>query len=146
MAYSAKKYWTLGGAALALGVTGITLVLWLTRNHTDPVSVGLFRGAIGLAVIGLAMRATSYSDEVQRQARHKRWFWGSLIGFAAMLPVVISLQTHKAWLDAAVQFFFHHPGIPPLYFTLGVMVPVMFQAVSIVVLALLNKLSRGPQP
>ena len=52
MAYSAKKYWTLGGGALALALAGMALVVWLARNHTDPVSVGLFRGAIALTVIG----------------------------------------------------------------------------------------------
>ena len=123
----------------------MALVLWLTRNHTDPVSVGLFRGALALIVVGLAMRSYSYMDEVQRQTAQKRWFWGSLIGIAAMLPVVVFLQTHRPWLDAAVQFIFRHPAMPPLYFSLGVVLPVMFQVVSVLVLKLLDKLSRGSQ-
>src|SRR5579862_3639921 len=143
MAYSAKKRRVMTGSALALGLTGMALVIWLTRNHTDPISVGLFRVALALIVIGLATRSYSYMDEVQRQTAQKRWFWGSVIGFAAMLPVVVSLQTHKLWLDAAVQFIFRHPAMAPFYFSLGVMVPVMFQAVSVLILRLLDKLSRG---
>ena len=134
MTYSAKKRWTMTGSALALGLTGMALVIWLTRNHTDPISVGLFRVALALIVIGLATRAFFYMDEVQCQAAQKRWLWGSLIGFAAMLPVVVSLQTHRHWLDAAVQFIFHHPATPPFYFSLGVAIPVVFQGVSALVL------------
>jgi hypothetical protein len=145
MAYSAKKRWMMTGSALALALAGMALVFWLTRNHTDAVSVGLFRAALALIVVGLGTRAFSYMDEVQRQKAQKRWFWGSMIGFAAMLPVVVSLQTHKLWLDASVQFIFHHPAMPPLYFSLGVVIPVMSQAVSVLVLRLLDKLSRGPQ-
>jgi hypothetical protein len=145
MAYSAKKYRTLASSVLALAVAGFALLIWLTRNHTDPVSVGLFRVVLAWIVIGFAMRSLSYRDEVQRQTGQKRWFWGSLIGFAAMLPLVVSLQTHKAWLDAAAQFIFHQPSTPSFYFTLGVMIPVIFQAVSVLVLKLLDKLSRGPQ-
>jgi hypothetical protein len=145
MAYSAKKRWTIMGSALALLLTGMALVIWLSRNHTDPVFVGLFRAALGLIVVGLGMRAFSYMDEVQRQAAQKRWFWGSLTGIAAMLPVVILLQTHKLWLDAAVQFILRHPATPPWYFTLGVLIPGMFQAVAALVLRLLDKLSQGSQ-
>ena len=145
MAYSAKKYWTLAGSALALAVAGMALVFWLSRNHADPVFVGLFRIALALIVVGIGMRAFSYTDEVQRQTGQKRWFWGSLIGIAAMLPVVVLLQTHKLWLDAAVQFIFRHPATPLLFFNLGVLIPVMFQCVAVLVLNLLDKLSRGPQ-
>src|SRR3984885_4850496 len=130
MAYSAKKYRTLASGVLALAVAGFALLIWLTRNHTDPASVAMLRGTLALIVVGLGMRAYSYTDEVQRQTGQKRWFWGSMIGFAAMLPVVVVLQTEKAWLDAAVQFIFRHPAMPRLYFTLGVMIPVMFQVVS----------------
>ena len=144
MAYSAKKRWMMTGSALALALTGMALVIWLTRNHTDPVSVGLFRAVLALIVVGLGMRAYSYMDEVQRQTVQKCWFWGSLIGIAAMLPVVVFLQTHRPWLDAAVQFMpFLHPATPSGYFSLGVMIPVMFQAVSVLVLNLLDKLSPG---
>jgi len=145
MAYSAKKRWTMTGGALALAVAGMALVIWLTRNHAGPVSVAMLRGTLGLIVFGIGMRAFSYTDEVQRQIGQKRWFWGSMIGIAAMLPLVVSLQTHKAWLDAAAQFIFHQPSTPSFYFTLGVMIPVIFQAVSVLVLKLLDKLSRGPQ-
>lgn len=130
---------------MALGVAGMAVVIWLTRNHTDPVSVGLFRGAIGLTVAGAGMRSYSYLDEVQRQTAQKRWFWGSLIGIAAMLPAVVFLQTHGPWLDASVQFIFRHSAMPRLYFSLGIMLPVMFQLVSVLVLKLLDKLSRGSQ-
>src|SRR4051812_48774786 len=92
MTYSAKKRWMMTGGALALALTGMALVIWLSRNHTDPVSVGLFRAVLALIVVGLAMRAYSYMDEVQRQTVQKCWFWGSLIGIAAMLPVVVFLQ------------------------------------------------------
>jgi len=143
MAYSAKKRWATLGSALAVAFAGLAVVMWLTRNHTDPVSVGLFRVALGLIVVGLGMRSYSYLDEVQRQATQKRWLWGSLIGFAAMAPVVVSLQTHELWLDAAVQFIFRHPAMPRLYFNLGVLVPVMFQVVSVLVLRLLDKTSQG---
>jgi hypothetical protein len=145
MAYSAKKYWTLAGCALALAVAGIALVFWLNRNHADPVSVGILRVAIALVLCGICLRSISYRDEVQRQIGQKRWSWGSMIGIGAMTPVVVSLQTHKLWLDAAVRFIFHHPAMPSLYFSLGVLIPVMFQAASMLVLKLLDKLSRGPQ-
>jgi hypothetical protein len=143
MAYSAKKYRTVMGSMFALAAVGFAVIFWLARNHTDPISVGMFRVALALVVIGLAVLATSYRDELQRQAAQKRWFLGSMIGIAAMIPVVVSLQTHKIWLDAAVQLFFHHPAIGPLYFSLGVMTPVMFQAASVLVLRLLDKLSQG---
>ena len=145
MAYSARKYWTLSGGALALGLAGMTLVFWLHRNHTDPVSIGMLRGVLGLTVVGITMRAISYRDEVQRQLQQKRWFFGSFMGLAAMLPIVVSLQTHRAWLDAAVQFFFRHAPMPALYFSLGIMIPVMFQCVSVLILKLVEKLSQGPQ-
>ena len=146
MAYSVKKRWVMTGSALALGLTGMTLVMWLAHNHTDPVSVGLFRATLGLIVVGLGMRSYSYMDEVQRQATQRRWFWGALAGIAAMLPVAVFLQTHQSWLDAAVQFIFRHPAKPSLYFSLGVAIPVMFQVVSALVLNLLDKLPRGSQP
>jgi uncharacterized membrane-anchored protein len=146
MAYSAKKRWMMTGSALTLGLAGMALVIWLARNHTDPVSVGLFRVTLALIVGGLAVRAYSYMDEVQRQTAQKTWFWGSLIGFAAMLPVVVFLQTHQLWLEAAVQFMpFLHPAGPHSYFSLGVVIPLMFQAVSALILRLLEKLPRGSQ-
>lgn len=146
MAYSTKKRWVLAGSALALGLTGMAAAMWLTHNHTDPVSVGLFRVAVGSIVVGLGMRSYVYMDEVQRQAIQRRFFWGFLIGIAAMMPLVVALQTHILWLDAAVQFIFHHPATPRLYFSLGVVVPVMFQVVSALGLNLLDKLSQGSQP
>ncbi len=145
MAYSAKKYWTLGGGAIALGIVGLGLVFWLHHNHTDPASIGMLRVVLGLAVVGITMRAISYRDEVQRQSMQKRWFFGSFIGLAAMLPVVVGFQTHRAWLDATVQFFFRHPPMPGLYFSFGIMVPVMFQLVCVLVLRLVDRLSQGPQ-
>jgi hypothetical protein len=145
MAYSAKKRWIVSGSALALGLTGMALVTWLSRNHADPVSVGLFRATLALIVVGLGVRSYSYMDEVQRQAAQKRWFWSSMIGIAAMLPVVVFLQTHRPWLDAAVQFIFRQPAMPRLYFSLGVMIPVMFQVMAVLGLSLLDKLSRGSQ-
>jgi hypothetical protein len=145
MAYSAKKLRTVRGSVLALGMAGFALVIWLTRNHIDPVSVGLFRVALALIVFGPGMRAVFYSDEVQRQTGQKRWFRGSMIGIAAMAPVVVFLQTHIPWLDAAVQFIFQHSATPPFYFSVGVAIPVVFQAVSALVLKLLDKLSQGPQ-
>jgi hypothetical protein len=146
MAYSAKKRWVMTGGVLALGAAGMALLIWLNRNHTDPVSVGVFRVALGLIVVGLAMRSYSYMDEVQRQTAQKRWLWGSIIGFAAMLPVVVCLQTHQLWLDAAVQFIFRHPAMPSFYFSLGVAVPVVFQVVSALVLRLLDTPLRGSRP
>jgi hypothetical protein len=131
--------------ALTLAAAGFALIIWLARHHVDPVSIGLLRVVLAVAIVGLAMWARSYRDEVQRQLGQKRWFWGSMIGLVAMAPAVVSLQTHKAWLDAAVQFFFRHPAIGPLYFSLGVVTPVMFQAASVLVLRLLDKLSRGSQ-
>ena len=145
MAYSVKKYRTLTYGALALALAGMALVFWLARNHIDPVSIGMFRAVLGLAVVGLCIRALSYRDEVQRQLQQKRWFFGSFIGFAAMMPVVVVLQTHRAWLDAAVQFIFRHPAMPVMYFNLGVMLIPTFQVVSVLVLKLLEKLSQGPQ-
>jgi hypothetical protein len=145
MAYSAKKYWTLGGSALALWGAAFALLIWLHHNHTDPVSVGLFRVAVAWIVVGLAMRALSYRDEVQRQSEQKRWFQGSMIGIAAMAPLVVTLQTHTAWLDAAVQFILRHPATPTHSFNLGILIPVIFQVVSVLVLKLLDKLSKGPQ-
>jgi hypothetical protein len=143
MAYSAKKLRTMTGGAMVLGVAGMALVFWLVRNHTDPVFVAPLRVALGLAVVGLGVRAVSYADEVQRQRAQKRWFWGSLIGIAAIMPVVVFLQTHKPWLDAAVQFIFRHPAMPRDYFSLGVMLPVMSQCVVVLVGSLLDKLSLG---
>jgi hypothetical protein len=143
MVYSAKKFRTMLGSALALCAAGMSLVLWLTHNHIDPVLVGLLRVALGLAVVGLGMRAVSYSDEVQRQIGQKHWFWGGLFGLAATMPAVVFLQTHRPWLDVAVEFIFRHPATPGLYFSLGVTLPVMFQCVSVLVLSLLGKLSRG---
>jgi len=145
MAYSAKKYWMLSGSCLALGLAGMALVIWLARNHTEPVSVGLLRATLALIVIAVAMRAYSYLDEVQRQAAQKRWFLGSMIGIAGMLPVVVFLQTHQLWLDATVQFFFHNPAKPSFYFSLGVGIPVIFQCASLLVLKLIDKLSRDRQ-
>lgn len=145
MAYSAKKRWTMTGGALVLAFVGCALVLWLNRDHADPASVGLFRVALGLIVVGLGMRAVFFADEVQRQMGQKRWFWGSLIGIAAMLPVVVALQMHGLWLNAAVQFIFQHPASPPLYFSLGVVIPVVFQAFSTIALRLLDKFSPGSQ-
>jgi len=145
MAYSAKRYRTVMGSIFALAVAGFAAIFWLARNHADPISVGMFRVALAVIIIGLAMLAVSYRDEVQRQTGQKRWFFGSMIGIAAMTPAVVSLQTHKVWLDTAVQFFFHHPATGPLYFSLGVMTPVMFQAASVLVLRLLDKLAQGPQ-
>ena len=143
MAYSIKKRRMMIGGALALGVPGIALVFWLNQNHSDPVFVGVFRVALALIVIGLCVRSFFYLDEVQRQAAQKHWFFGSFFGIAAMLPVVVFLQTHKPWLDAFLQVVNRHPTIPLLYFNLGVVIPVMFQAVSVVVLGLLDKLSRS---
>jgi hypothetical protein len=145
MAYSARKRWTTVGSALILTFAGLVTVAWLAHQHTDPVSIGVFRIVLALAVVGLGMRAVSYADEVQRQRAQKLWFWGSLIGIAAMLPVVVGLQTHKLWLDAAVQFIFRHPAMPRDYFSLGVMVPVMFQCLAVLVGRLLDKLSPGSQ-
>ena len=145
MAYSAKKYWTLGASTLAVGLAGMALVFWLNRNHIDPVTVGMVRVALAFIIIGLAMRAVGYRDEVQRQASQKRWFQGSMIGLAAMVPMVVALQTHKLWLDAVVQFLFRHPGTPPLYLSLGVAIPVVFQSASVLLLRLFDKLSQGSQ-
>jgi hypothetical protein len=143
MAYSAKKYRTLVGSMLALAVAGMTLVFWLAHNHANPVSVGMFRVALAVIVIGLALWACTYRDEVQRQTGQKRWFLGSMIGIAAMTPAVVALQTHPLWLDAVVQLIFHHTHIPRLYFSLGVALPVMFQVASVLILRLVDKLSRG---
>ena len=145
MTYSGKKRWAMTGSALAVGLVGIALALWLGHNHVDPVSVGIVRLAVGLTVVGLAIWGRSYADEVQRQTGQRRWFWGSLIGIAAMLPAVVFLQTHGPWLDATVLFLFRHSATPAFYFSLGVMIPVSFQAASTLVLNLLDKLSRGPQ-
>ncbi len=146
MAYSAKKYWTLRGGALTLAAVGFALLVWLKHNHTDPVSLGLFRLILALIVVGLGMGGLSYTDEVQRQMGQKRWFWGSMIGIAAMLPLVVFLQTHQTSLDAAVQFIFHNTGLPTLYFSLGIMIPVIFQGVSTLLLRLRDKLSSSSQP
>jgi hypothetical protein len=146
MAYSAKGRRLMEGGALALGLAGMALVAWLHRNHTDPVSVGLFRATLGLILFGLAMRAYNYMDEVQRQTLQKRWLFGSVMGIAAMLPLVVSLQTHQPWLDATIQFLFRHPATPSLYFSLGIAMPVMFQITSMLVLKLLDKFPRGSQP
>lgn len=145
MAYSAKKLRTMTGGAIALGVAGMALVLWLVRNHTDPVFVASLRVALGLTVVGLGLLGVSYADEVQRQRAQKLWFWGSLIGIAAIMPAVVFLQTHKLWLDTVAQFIFRHPAIPRDYFSLGVMLPVMFQCVVALILRLLDKLPQGSQ-
>jgi hypothetical protein len=133
MAYSAKKRWTMTGSALALALAGSALLIWLRSNHANPVSLGLFRAALAVIVVGVGTAA------------QKQWFWGMVIGIAAVLPVVVYLQTNSSSLDAAVQFIFHRPAAPPLYFTLGVMLPVMFQVVSALVLRVADKLSQGPQ-
>ena len=143
MAYSAKKLKTLTRGSLALGVAGMALVFWLIRNHTDPIFVAPLRVALGLTVVGLGVWAVFYADEVQRQRAQKLWFWGGLIGIAAMMPIVVFLQTNRPWLDAAVLFVFRHPAMPRDYFSLGVMLPVMFQCVVILILRLRDKLSPG---
>ncbi|HMH66145.1 MAG TPA: hypothetical protein VK515_11185 [Rhizomicrobium sp.] len=143
MAYSAKKLRTMTGGAIALGVAGMALVFWLASNHADPVFVAPLRVALGLTVVGLGLRAVSYADEVQRQRGQKLWFWGSLIGIAAIMPAVVFLQTHKPWLDTAVQFIFHHPAMPRDYFSFGVMLPVMSQCAVVLVARLMDKLSPG---
>ena len=145
MAYSAKKRRTMTGGAVALSIAGMALVLWLGSNHTDPAFVASLRVALGLTVVGLGVWAASYADEVQRQRAQKLWFWGCLIGIAAMMPVVVFLQTNRPWLDAAAQFIFRHPAMPRDYFSLGVMLPVMFQCLVVLVGRLLDKLSPGPQ-
>ncbi|MBA2589922.1 MAG: hypothetical protein H0U98_15010 [Alphaproteobacteria bacterium] len=146
MAYSAKKHRMLSGGAVALGLAGMAMVAWLTGNHADPGSLGLFRVVLALVVVGIGLRGYSYMDEVQRQAAQKRWFWGSLIGIAAMLPLVVFLQTHKPWLDTAVQFIFHQPAKPALYFNLRIGIPVMFQCASVLVMKLLDKLRQSSAP
>jgi hypothetical protein len=145
MTYSAKKLRTMTGGAMALGIAGMALVFWLIRNHTDPVFVAPLRVALGLTVVGLGAWGISYSDEVQRQRSQKLWFWGYLIGIAAMMPAVVFLQTHRPWLDAAVQFIFRHPAMPRDYFSLGVMLPVMFQCVVVLIMRMLDKLSPASQ-
>jgi hypothetical protein len=145
MAYSAKKLRTMTGGAMALGIVGMALLLWLASNHADPVFVAPLRVALGLAVVGLGLRAVSYADEVQRQRGQKLWFWGSLIGIAAMMPAVVLLQTHRPWLDTAVQFIFRHPAMPRDYLSFGVMLPVMSQCAVVLILKLLDKLSPGPR-
>ena len=143
MAYSAKKRWLMQGGALVLGLGGVALVAMLKLNQTDPPVTTLLLMLVGLIACGMALRAYSYMDEVQRQADQIHWYWGAPIGTIAMLPVVIALGPNTARLDAAIQFFFHHPGIPRLYFGFGLLLPIAFQLVGYFALKLLGKLPRG---
>ncbi len=143
MAYSAKRRRLMEGGALALVFGGGALILMLKRNQFGPAVTGLLSVLVGLVACGMALRAYSYMDEVQRRTQQTHWFWGSMIGFAAFLPVATALGPNTAWLDAAIQFFFHHPGTPRLYFGFGAVLPIVFQAVGYFALNLLGKLPRG---
>jgi hypothetical protein len=107
MRYSRTGYWGLHAAGIGMLLLGMFLV-----EHALPPGASWLKAVVlavlAIAGVGLAIMADRYADEIMSHMHKTAWFWGSLLGTVAMLPLMICVDWHLVaiplrWLDRAAD-------------------------------------------
>ena len=89
MRYSRVGYWgsVIGGTGVC--VLGAFLIVEMSGGISWAKAVVL--SAVGIASAGIALSAYRYTDEVQARTQKAAWFWGSIVGTVATIPLMVAL-------------------------------------------------------
>ena len=91
-------------------------------EHALPPGVSWLKAgaltALAIAAVGLAFIADRYADEIMSHMHKTAWFWGSLLGTVAMLPLMICVDWH---LVAIPLWWLDRPADPQTSFVAGVL-------------------------
>lgn len=82
-------FWGLGGLAVLMALVGLLLRIggtWLTPHGRILVGTAAFAALI-LWWGAVWLRMSYAQDEYMRWMEHRTWYWGSLLGMIASVPV-----------------------------------------------------------
>lgn len=89
MRYSRVGYWgsVIGGTALCL--LGAAAIVEMSGGVSW--TKGAVLSVVGLVSAAIALSAYRYTDEVQARTQKAAWFWGSIVGTVATIPLMVTL-------------------------------------------------------
>jgi hypothetical protein len=107
MRYSRASYWGLHAAGIGLLLLGMFLVE-LALPPGGAWLKACVLTVLAMSGVGLAFMADRHADEIMSQMHKTAWFWGSLLGTVALLPLMILVTWHLVavpvwWLDRSTD-------------------------------------------